>query len=140
MVCKMKTVGFSYPEYEHFLNYGMVYYYLEDEYIIGGPCDADFSEQDRKVAQEGVWLPDTTQLLSWLDACLITYKIHWNSTANCYNIEMIDELLGAKFCSGGIILVDALAKGIIKLCKAGLRKYVPHNNTHNTGDGLHEPS
>ena len=33
---KMKAVGFTYPEYEHFLNYGMLFYYNDDEYFIGG--------------------------------------------------------------------------------------------------------
>ena len=34
---KMKAVGFTYPDYEHLLNYGMLFYYNNDEYSFSKP-------------------------------------------------------------------------------------------------------
>lgn len=60
---KMKAAGFSYPYYEHFLNYGMLYNYHDNEYFIGGYSDSNFSNLDKEVAQQGEWLPEAAQLL-----------------------------------------------------------------------------
>ena len=34
---KLQAVGFTYPEYEHFLNIGMMFFYNDDEY--SDACD-----------------------------------------------------------------------------------------------------
>ena len=119
----LKSAGFTYPEYEHFLNYGMVYYYLGKEYTIGGCWDADFSKQDELIAREGCWLPDESQLCTWLVACDFSYQIQWDNKQRYFHVEIIDEVTGAQYHGGGITLVNALAKGILKICKSGLRCY-----------------
>lgn len=66
---KLDSVGFSFQDYERFLNVGMVYSYQEDEYIVGGFCNAEFSQTDKEVTSNGEWLPDSHQLFRWLQQC-----------------------------------------------------------------------
>lgn len=66
MMQDLKKVNFRFPAYEHFLNYGMRYYYQGDEHVIGGKNLSDFSDMDRLAAMDGCLLPTDSQLLQWL--------------------------------------------------------------------------
>ena len=121
---EMKAVGFSYPDYEHFLNYGMLYYYHDDEYFIGGYSDGDFSDLDKEVTQQGEWLPEATQLLEWLTNTDFKVSISVDD-GQYFSIQAIDMIDGTLFNGGGLTLANALAKTITKICESNRRDYVP---------------
>ncbi len=120
---KMQKAGFSYPDYEHWLNRGMVYDYHDDEYVIGGFCGDDYSQQEREVARECEWLPDADQLLSWLKDT--DFKVSMDMENGYFSIEATDMINGAVYNGGGFTLADALAKVIMKICKSKRRPYQP---------------
>lgn len=121
---KMRSAGFSYPDYEHFLNYGMVYRYNGEEYFIGGSSDGDFTDQDREAAEHGEWLPEASQLLSWLTDTDFSVEICVEDGAY-FLIRATDKTDGTPYRGGGYTLANALARVIIKICKSNRRPYLP---------------
>ncbi len=121
---KLQAVGFTYPEYEHFLNVGMLFFYNDDEYLIGGFCNDNFSEKDIEVAQQGVWLPESSQLLEWLKNTHFNVKITLNEEAY-YSVQATDTINQSLYSGSGYPLANALAKVIIKICKSKQRAYIP---------------
>jgi len=121
---KMRAVGFSYPDYEHFLNYGMLYHYNGDEYYIGGFSSGEFSDQDKEVAEQGEWLPEASQLLSWLTDTDFSVSISVEDGVY-FTIQATDMLDGTLYNGGGLTLANALAKTITKICKSNRRPYIP---------------
>lgn len=120
----MKAVGFSYPEYEHLLNHGMMFYYNDDEYFIGGFSNGAFSDMDKEVVQQGEWLPEAAQLLEWLTNTDFKFNISIDD-GQYFTIKATDMIDGTLYIGGGLTLANALAKTITKICKANKRKYVP---------------
>ena len=121
---KMKEVGFTYPDYEHFLNYGMLFYYNDDEYTVGGFSNNTFSDLDKEVAQQGEWLPEAAQLLEWLTNTDFKVTVSIDE-GQYFSIQAIDTTDGTLFNGGGLTLANALAKTITKICKSNRRSYVP---------------
>ena len=121
---ELKAVGFSYPEYEHLLNLGMLYFYQNDEYQIGGSCGADFTEQDQIIAQQGEWLPDSSQLLDWLGNTDFSVNILMDDVHH-FSVQATDTVNGLLYTGGGYGLSNALAKVILKICKSKQREYTP---------------
>ena len=122
---ELKNVNFRFPAYEHFLNYGMWYYYQGDEYVIGGNSLSVFSAMDRLVARDGCWLPTDSQLLQWLALVKIDVCIRLDAGEQRYHIEAQDRINGTIYNSCGRVLAFALAVLIRKICKSNLRPYVP---------------
>lgn len=122
---KLKSVGFCFPEYEHNLNYGMCFYFENCEYIIGGSWDAPLPQLSKKVAREGTWLPDTQQLVEWLQRSGFNFDIRWNDSEEVFTISAVDLKNGSAYTAHGIDLVNGLAKLIYKICKSNLREYTP---------------
>lgn len=120
---KLQEVGFSYPEYEHFLNIGMLFFIDGDEYLIGG-CGDVFTERDEEVAKHGEWLPDATQLLSWLKntGFVVAFAVDEEGYYSAQAKDMKNETL---YIGGDYTLANALAKVIYKICKSKRREYVP---------------
>ena len=123
---KLKSVGFTYPEYEHLLNLGMVYYYHGREYFIGGYDCSGYTETDRIIAQEGCWLPSGEQLLRWLAQIEFSVNILWDTDRQCFNINAIDSHTKSCYCANGKVLTYTLANLVYKICKANLRPYSPN--------------
>ena len=67
MMKKLKEAGFSFPFYEQHMNVGMIYYYQNNEYFIGGFCCSEYSALDKLAANKGCWLPTEAELLEWLE-------------------------------------------------------------------------
>ena len=120
----LKSVGFSYPEYEHALNNGMLYYYNGDEYFIGGFTMNSFSSLDHEVAKHGQWLPYASQLLKWLQNT--DFSVIISTDADTYfSVQAKDLINGEIYSCGGATCANALAKLIFKICKSKKRRYVP---------------
>lgn len=123
---KLKDAGFSYLEYEHFLNNGMMFYYQGDEYLIGGYSNEDFSEQDVEVAQNGVWLPEASQLLSWLVHTGFR-TIITNDGQGYYEVQATDLINGLIYYGKDLTFANALAVTIKRICKSKQREYIPES-------------
>jgi len=121
---KMRAAGFSYPEYEHFLNYGMLFYYNDAEYFIGGFSNGTFSDMDKEAVQQGEWLPEAVQLLEWLTNTDFKVSISIDD-GQFFTIKATDMVDGTLYNGGGLTLANALAKTITKICKSNRRSYVP---------------
>lgn len=124
---KMRVAGFSYPEYEHFLNQGNLFYYQDDEYLIGGFSKDDFTEQDKIVAEHGEWLPEASQLLAWLKSTDFHVAISMDETSY-YAVQATDTINHAVYVGGDYTLANALANVILKICKSHLRAYTPKSS------------
>ena len=46
------SLGFTYNFYQNNPQKGMIYYYNSAEWIIGGSCDSDFTQEDLKNAKK----------------------------------------------------------------------------------------
>ena len=110
----LKSVGFSYPEYEHDLNSGRIFFYNNDEYFIGGFCTKEFTEMDIEVAQNGEWLPDDSQLFEWLHQTGFEIRTEAFPDNFYLYIEVIDTINGATYHAGGCSFADAAANVIKK--------------------------
>lgn len=121
---ELQSVGFSYPEYEHFLNTGMLYYYNGDEYAIGGFTMNSFSLLDQEVAKNGQWLPSASQLLEWLQNTDFSVTISTDADAY-FSVQAKDLINGEMYSCGGATCANALAKLIFKICKSKKRLYSP---------------
>lgn len=119
------SCGFRFPQYEHFLNKGMVYYYEGDEFVIGGYSESEFTDEEKLIAQKGLWLPNSCQLLEWLQATDFRYTIEWNPKNNYYCVSAHDCRCNGTYTAGGIDFVNAVAKVICKICKSRKREYAP---------------
>ena len=123
---KLESVGFSFPDYESFLNFGMVYSYQEDEYVVGGFCGTEFSQTDKEVASNGEWLPDSHQLFQWLQQCGFDVSVRWGAD-DCRFYISAGHLKHGNHQAQGIDLADGLASVIYKICKATQGKCVPES-------------
>lgn len=124
---KMRAAGFSYPDYEHFLNQGMLFFYQDDEYWIGGYGKDDFTKQDKIVAEQGEWLPEASQLLAWLKNTAFHVSISLDES-NYYAVQATDTINNAVYAGGDYTLANALANVITKICKSRLRAYTPKSS------------
>ena len=120
---KLISVGFSFPQYEHLANCGMMFFYEDEEYTIGGFSEHSLSKKDFEVAQNGVWLPDENHLMLWLKLVGFSFKITWELSTQYFSVVAVDGVNNHQYLSSGIVLVDTLAKLIYKICKSQLRVY-----------------
>ena len=123
MMRHLLSVGFIDPDYEHFLNYGMEFEHNDVCCYIGGRDDADFTPENQTVASEGLWLPDTDQLLSWLSRNDFSADIAMSE--GIFHITATDLQTSESYTGGGTPLAFALHKVIYKICKASRRSYKP---------------
>lgn len=121
---KLNSVGFSFPDYEKFLNLGMVYSYQRNEYVIGGFTDSKYSHLDEEVVQNGDWLPDSHQLLQWLQQCGFDISIRWDALECVFSISATCSEYG-KFEAITADLVNGLGAIIYKICKTTQGKCSP---------------
>lgn len=121
---KLQSVGFTYPEYEHCLNHGMLFYYNGDEYTIGGFTMDSFSALDEEVAKHGQWLPYSSHLFKWLEYTDFTVSVLTDSDGY-FSVQATDLINNEVYSCGGITLANALAKLIYKILKSKKRTYLP---------------
>ncbi len=134
MVQKLKSVGFSFHDVfkncsnsepvpfdkEHYCGQGMVYCFEGYDYVIGGKCEDSlmcFSEQDQKVAREGVWLPQEHDLIAWLQ-----WKTDCDVSIDFVNAEgyfygKATAKDGTVFTGSGPDLLCCLYKLTYKICR-----------------------
>lgn len=118
---ELKKSGFTYKFYENPSHYekGMAFFYKGKEWVYGGKV-IEQNKQFPVEVQEGIWLPDESYLLRWLEENDFTFFIKYDSL---YRVEAIDEITQAQYRANGANLSQALAYLITKICKKKLRLY-----------------
>ncbi len=118
MMLNLKKLGFTFEQFEHECNPGMVYHYDNCEYVIGGKCDENpCSHTDQIIAQKGQWLPDESHLMMWLQwRCDYNVTIEYIADDRYFygTAESADDEL---FKGSGPDLLCCLYKLILKICK-----------------------
>lgn len=125
MVIKMKSVGFSFVENEHFLNLGVVFYYQGKEHYIGGTALDEFTEKEKEIAAAGIWLPSDEDLLDWLNLVSFDVFIERNHDTKIFQVKAVDKQTGYLYRAGHSDLAYALAKIVYSICKEKCRPYIP---------------
>lgn len=125
MMQELRNVGFSFPAYENFINLGMVFYYKDDEYYVGGFCNSEYSETDLTAGQKGCWLPTESELLEWLHLTDFDVNIQLTGSIMCLHVTGRDRTNQMEYGACGGSLAYALHKLIYKICKSNKRPYVP---------------
>lgn len=118
---ELKKSGFTYKYYENPSHYekGMAFLYKGKEWIYGEKV-IEKNKQFPVEVQEGIWLPDESYLLRWLEENDFTFFIKYDSL---YRVEATDEITQAQYRAKGANLSQALAYLITKICKKNLRVY-----------------
>lgn len=125
---KLVNAGFSFPDYEHELNGGMVYFFDQNTYIIGGPWQEKFTEHDKLVSKLGCWLPDDSQLWDWLYRNTFDVIYHWSDSDHCFFLSANDCITGQSYSARGEVLVHTLSELVYEICKSNRRCYTPERN------------
>ena len=118
MMDKLLSVGFMFEEFEENLDGpGNVFFYNGTEHTIGGAWDGSpVSEEDKKIASEGLWLPDTDHLMLWLERSDVSVDISYSSDEGYFHGTAKTED-GEAFEGGGPDLQMCLYKLVFKVCR-----------------------
>ena len=115
------SLGFTYNFYQNNPQKGMIYHYNNAEWIIGGSCDSDFTQEDLKIIKEGVWLPSVDYLLEWLTDNDFVFAIV--NTNGFYEIDCVDAITKTKYHTSTPTLDYSLSVIIKKILKKKEREF-----------------
>lgn len=115
------SLGFTYKFYQNNPVKGMMYYYNDTEWIIGGSCEGDLTQEDLKVVKGGVWLPSVDHLLEWLVDNEFVFSIV--NTNGFYEIDCVDSLTKTKYHTVTPTLDYSLAVIVKKILKKKEREF-----------------
>ena len=118
MMDKLLSVGFGFEELEgHLESPGNVFFYNGTEHTLGGAWDGSpVSEENKKIAREGFWLPDTDHLMLWLERRAVSVDISYSSDEGYFHGTAKTED-GETFEGGGPDLQMCLYKLVFKVCR-----------------------
>ena len=118
MMEKLLSVGFRFEEFEgHLDGPGTVFFYNGVEHTLGGAWDGSpVSEEDKKIAREGLWLPDTDHLMLWLERSDVSVDISYSSDDGYFH-GTAKTKDGETFEGGGPDLQMCLYKLVFKVCR-----------------------
>ena len=118
MMDKLLSVGFGFEEIEGPLESpGNVFFYNGVEHTLGGAWDGSpVSEEDKKIAREGLWLPDTDHLMLWLERRDVSVDISYSSDEGYFH-GTAKTKDGEAFEGGGPDLQMCLYKLVFKVCR-----------------------
>lgn len=118
---KLRKAGFSFKRWDNYFEPGMVFWYDQHEWVVGGRVFGKKIDLPDKVKQEGIWLPDAWHLELWLTENDFDFTIRY--TEEYYYVEAVDSVLLSNFSAQSGTLEYALTKLICKICKKGEREF-----------------
>lgn len=118
MMDKLLSVGFGFEELEgHLESPGNVFFYNGTEHTLGGAWDGSpVSEENKKIAREGFWLPDTDHLMLWLERRDVSVDISYSSDEGYFHGTAKTEDVET-FEGGGPDLQMCIYKLVFKVCR-----------------------
>lgn len=120
---QLYSLGFAHRHYQEHFHRGMVFYYDNSEWIIGGNKDEDLTEQDMKIIENGVWLPSANHLMEWLQENSFNFSISPLKSSMMVEIQCMDSITGTEYSPTVSVLEVALACLIRKILKKSERKF-----------------
>jgi hypothetical protein len=122
---ELYNLGFSYKHYEQNIHKGMVYYYHNYEWVIGGNMDEEVSDADRKIVAEGIWLPSEIHLIEWItDNDFIFSLVNQDGF---FELRCKDSICGTEYYTKVPTLELAFAIIIKKILKKKERPFDTHD-------------
>ena len=122
---KLRKAGFTFPQFENDCNIGNVYDDNGTVYTVGGKwSDSSYTSEDMEFSQKGIWLPDESDLMKWLQLTHHDVKIVYSNEECYFHGEATNEK-GESFIGGGPDLLCCLEKMIYKICKKSAVAPVP---------------
>lgn len=118
---ELYDLGFTYRHYAEHPQKGMVYFYENAEWVIGGNVDDPLDEYDYFVILNGIWLPSEMHLLEWLSDNDFVYAIV--NTDGFVDATCKDSLTQTQYQSKTPTLDVALAAIIKKILKKHEREF-----------------
>ncbi len=122
MMLDLKKYGFTFEQFENDSNSGGVFYYNDCEYTIGGRWDEPCSEEDHIIAKNGIWLPNESDLMLWLQ-----WNFNYDVTIKYIDSEryfyaVADDGSRNSFKGSGPDLLCCLYKLVLRICKHNCNK------------------
>lgn len=118
---ELYSLGFTYHHYQNHIHKGMVFYYNDSEWILGGNVDEDLSKFDMELTQKGTWLPSEWHLLEWLQENDFVFAII--NQDGFFEIQCKDSITNTVYTTKVPTLDFALATIIKKILKKKERQF-----------------
>lgn len=124
-VKKLREAGFTFKQFENDCNIGNVYDYDGNIYTVGGKWGkSSYTSEAMEFSQNGVWLPDESDLMKWLQLTHHDVQILYLNE-ECYFHGTARNENGEIFTGGGPDLLCCLEKMIYKICKKSSTAPIP---------------
>ena len=107
--------------FQQSLSKGMVYYYDNNEWVIGGNANEPITDFQEKIVKNGIWLPSENHLIEWLLDNDFTFSIVNND--GFFEINCLDSITGTKYSAKVPTLEFAIAAIIKKILKKHEREF-----------------
>lgn len=138
---ELYSLGFSFKRYSNNVHKGMVFHYNNEDWIIGGRCETELSNDDINIIVHGTWLPSDSHLLEWLADNDFVYAIVNND--GFYDVTCKDVHTNTTYHTKMPTLEFSLASIIKKILKKNERLFdrnekpigIVIHQSSNTGDG-----
>ena len=118
---ELYDLGFSYRHYKEHISKGMVYYYDNNEWVIGGNANEPITDFQEKIVKNGIWLPSENHLIEWLLDNDFTFSIVNND--GFFEVNCLDSITGTKYSAKLPTLEFAIAAIIKKILKKHEREF-----------------
>ena len=118
---ELYKLGFTFKHYQENIHKGMVFYYNNNELIIGGNSQEDLSDSDLEVVRNGIWLPSSWHLFEWLRNNDFAFYIKYEGDL----IELFckDSMTGREYLTNTLTLDYTLSCTIRKILKKKEREF-----------------
>lgn len=118
---KLYELGFTYKHYQNNIEKGMVFFYNDSEWVLGGDTESDLSESDIKIIANGTWIPSDSHLIEWLQDNDFSFYIL--NDDGFYAIKCVDNNTQSEFTSKTPSLSFTLSAVIRKILKKNERDF-----------------
>ena len=112
---ELYSLGFSFRHYTNNIHKGMVFYYKDSEWVIGGNENDNLSDEEKVIANNGIWLPSSLHLIDWLVDNDFVFII--KNTDGFFDIICKDSITETQYESKTPTLEVTLASIIKKILK-----------------------
>lgn len=119
---KLYAKGFTFRHFQEHPCKGMVYEYNGTEWIIGGKKEEEITKQDKKIIEEGTWLPSVSQMMQWLQNNHFTFAFVSRGNGTLIEVRCTDSVTGTMYHSDASIEI-ALAATIRKILSKKERQF-----------------
>lgn len=118
---ELYDLGFSYRHYQKNPQKGMIYYYNDTEWVIGGCVDEALTDSDKAIIANGIWLPSEIHFIEWLHDNEFVFAII--NQDNFFEIQCKDAITSTQYETKTPTLEFSLAAIVKKILKKKERAF-----------------